>query len=174
MPEVLDRGDTAWMLTATALVLFMTIPGLALFYAGLVRTKNVLSVLMQCLTLTALMSILWLVFGYSLAFDASGMEAGSRGLHAFIDGELDAAGRAEVEQWLARHPEDAARLAAYSRQKAALHAAFDQLAAFRTSACVVNGPAYGEGFGLVFGTDEHVHLARPEVLYAELLRLVTG
>ena len=53
-------ADTAWMLTSTALVLFMTIPGLSLFYAGLVRVKNVLSVLMQCFTLTALMSVLWL------------------------------------------------------------------------------------------------------------------
>jgi Amt family ammonium transporter len=86
VPEALDRGDTAWMLTATALVLFMTIPGLALFYGGLVRTKNVLSVLMQCLTLTALVTILWLVFGYSLAFDTTGMEAGALGLHSFIGG----------------------------------------------------------------------------------------
>jgi len=64
----LDSGDTAWILASTALVLFMTIPGLALFYGGLVRTKNVLSVLMQCLTLTALISLLWLLGGYSLAF----------------------------------------------------------------------------------------------------------
>lgn len=82
----LDSGDTAWMLVATAFVLFMTIPGLALFYGGLVRTKNVLSVLMQCLALTALMSVLWLAFGYSLAFDTTGMEAGKVGLHAFIGG----------------------------------------------------------------------------------------
>ena len=54
--EVLNSGDTAWMLTATALVLFMTVPGLALFYAGMVRSKNVLSVLMQCFAITALMS----------------------------------------------------------------------------------------------------------------------
>ena len=64
----LDTGDTAWILTSTALVLFMTIPGLSLFYAGLVRSKNVLSVLMQCFSITCLISILWLVFGYSLAF----------------------------------------------------------------------------------------------------------
>ena len=57
--EAINSGDTAWMLTATALVLFMTIPGLALFYAGMVRSKNVLSVLMQCFAITALMSILW-------------------------------------------------------------------------------------------------------------------
>ncbi len=64
----LNTGDTAWILTSTALVLFMTIPALALFYGGLVRTKNVLSVLMQCLVLTAAMSVLWVVVGYSLAF----------------------------------------------------------------------------------------------------------
>ncbi len=57
----LDSGDTAWMLTSTALVLFMTIPGLSLFYAGMVRSKNVLSVLMQCFTITALMTVLWTV-----------------------------------------------------------------------------------------------------------------
>ena len=62
--EVLDSGDTAWILVSTALVLFMTIPGLALFYAGLVRSKNVLSVLMHCFALTGLMSVLWLAFGY--------------------------------------------------------------------------------------------------------------
>ncbi len=65
----IDSGDTAWMLTATALVLFMTIPGLSLFYAGMVRSKNVLSVLMQCFAITGLMSILWAFWGYSLAFD---------------------------------------------------------------------------------------------------------
>jgi Amt family ammonium transporter len=79
-----DSGDTAWMLTATALVLFMTIPGLALFYAGLVRTKNVLSVLMQCFALTALITLLWLIDGYSLAFATTGMEKGVTNLHSFI------------------------------------------------------------------------------------------
>jgi len=69
-------ADTAWMLTSTALVLFMTIPGLSLFYAGLVRVKNVLSVLMQCFALTALMSVLWFVVGYTLAFGSSGVEQG--------------------------------------------------------------------------------------------------
>lgn len=82
----LDTGDTAWMLASTGLVLFMTIPGLSLFYGGLVRTKNVLSVLMQCLALTGLMTILWLAIGYSLAFDSTGMVAGETGLHAFIGG----------------------------------------------------------------------------------------
>jgi Amt family ammonium transporter len=86
----IDSGDTAWILTATALVLFMTIPGLSLFYAGLVRTRNVLSVLMQCFVLTALMTLLWLAYGYSLAFDTGGMEAGVTNLHSFI-GTLDKA-----------------------------------------------------------------------------------
>ena len=66
--DTFSGADTAWMLTATALVLFMTIPGLALFYGGLVRTKNILSVLMQCFVMAAFMSILWVVAGYSLAF----------------------------------------------------------------------------------------------------------
>ena len=66
----LERGDTAWMLTSTALVLFMTIPGLSLFYGGLVRSRNVLSILMQCFALTCLISIIWLVCGYSLAFSS--------------------------------------------------------------------------------------------------------
>jgi len=82
--EGLDSGDTAWILASTALVLFMMLPGLALFYGGLVRTKNVLSVLMQCIALAGTISILWLAFGYSLAFDTTGMTAGATGLHAFI------------------------------------------------------------------------------------------
>ena len=64
----LDTGNTAWILTSTALVLFMTLPGLALFYGGLVRSKNVLSVLMQCFAIAGVASILWLILGYSLAF----------------------------------------------------------------------------------------------------------
>ena len=82
----LDTGDTAWMLTATVLVLFMTIPGLALFYAGMVRSKNVLSVLMQCFAATALMTVLWTLYGYSLAFDTTGMEGGTINLASFIGG----------------------------------------------------------------------------------------
>jgi Amt family ammonium transporter len=66
--ETIDSGDTAWMLTSTALVLMMTLPGLALFYGGLVRSKNVLSVLVQCLISAGLMGVLWIVAGYSLAF----------------------------------------------------------------------------------------------------------
>ena len=70
--DTLNSGDTAWMIVATALVLFMTIPGLSLFYSGMVRNKNVLSVLMQCFAITALMSVLWAIYGYSLAFDDGG------------------------------------------------------------------------------------------------------
>ena len=69
---VLNSGDTAWMLTATALVLFMTIPGLSLFYAGMVRSKNVLSVLMQCFAITSLMTVLWVLYAYSIAFGGEG------------------------------------------------------------------------------------------------------
>jgi Amt family ammonium transporter len=69
---VLNSGDTAWMLTATALVLFMTIPGLSLFYAGMVRSKNILSVLMQCFAITSLITILWVFYGYSIAFGGDG------------------------------------------------------------------------------------------------------
>ncbi len=71
--QTIDSGDTAWMLTSTALVLFMTLPGLALFYAGLVRRRNALSVLMQCFAIACVMSILWVVCGYSLAFGESSM-----------------------------------------------------------------------------------------------------
>jgi Amt family ammonium transporter len=72
----LDRGDTAWLITATALVLFMTLPGLALFYAGLVRAKNVLSILMQCFGITCVVSLLWLVAAYGLTFGDGGSAQG--------------------------------------------------------------------------------------------------
>ncbi len=72
-----DSGDTAWMLVSSLLVLMMTIPGLALFYGGLVRTKNVLSVLMQCFAIVCMISLLWLVYGYSVAFDTTGMQVGA-------------------------------------------------------------------------------------------------
>ncbi|MFT7266956.1 MAG: Amt family ammonium transporter [Porticoccus sp.] len=70
--ETLDGANTAWIITATALVLFMTLPGLSLFYAGLVRAKNVLSVLMQCFAITCIASLIWLICGYSLAFSDGG------------------------------------------------------------------------------------------------------
>mgnify|MGYP003332367935 CR=1 FL=1 len=82
-----DSGDTAWLLTSTALVLFMTIPGLALFYAGLVRARNVLSVLMQCFVLVCAVSILWVTVGYSLAFSEGGINGFIGGLGgAFLSG----------------------------------------------------------------------------------------
>ena len=68
----MNGADTAWIIVATALVLFMTLPGLALFYGGLVRARNVLSVLMQCISIACLMSVLWLVAGYSIAFGDGG------------------------------------------------------------------------------------------------------
>jgi len=69
--QAIDTGDTAWMLTSTALVLFMTLPGLALFYAGLVGSRNVLSVIMQCFSIACLVSVIWVICGYSLAFGGS-------------------------------------------------------------------------------------------------------
>ncbi|MEO1916405.1 MAG: ammonia channel protein, partial [Myxococcales bacterium] len=66
--DTINSGDTAWMITASLLVLLMTLPGLALFYGGLVRTKNVLSVLMQCLISAGMIGVMWVVVGYSLAF----------------------------------------------------------------------------------------------------------
>lgn len=82
-----DPGHTAWMLTSTALVLFMTMPGLALFYAGLVRGKNALSVMMQCVSIAALMSVLWFAIGYSLAFTSGNAFIGdfSKGFLAGVD-----------------------------------------------------------------------------------------
>ena len=73
----LDTGDTAWMLTSSALVLFMLLPGLSLFYGGLVRSKNVLSILMQCFTIACAMSLLWFAVGYSLAFSGDGKWIGN-------------------------------------------------------------------------------------------------
>ncbi|MEY2908310.1 MAG: hypothetical protein RLZZ602_833 [Pseudomonadota bacterium] len=74
--DEISAADTSWLLTSTALVLFMTLPGLSLFYGGLVRVRNVLSVLMQCFALTALMSLVWFVAGYTVAFGSSGVEQG--------------------------------------------------------------------------------------------------
>ena len=84
MADDLNSGDTAWMLTSTALVLFMTIPGLALFYAGMVRSKNVLSVMMQCFAITCLVSVLWALYAYSLAFDTTGMTEHVTNFHSFV------------------------------------------------------------------------------------------
>jgi Amt family ammonium transporter len=81
----LDSGNTAWMIMATALVLFMTIPGLSLFYAGMVRSKNVLSVMMQCFAITCLISILWALYAYSLAFSGGNSFIGDLS-KAFLSG----------------------------------------------------------------------------------------
>jgi Amt family ammonium transporter len=83
--DVLDSGDTAWMLTATALVLFMTIPGLSLFYAGMVRAKNALSVMMQCFTICCVMTVLWVIYVYSLAFSGGSAFVGDLSM-AFMAG----------------------------------------------------------------------------------------
>ena len=84
-PPKLDAANTAWMLTASVLVLFMTLPGLALFYAGLVRMKNVLSVLMQCFAITCIVTLAWLVVGYSIAFGEGNAWWGGLG-KAFFSG----------------------------------------------------------------------------------------
>ncbi|HML64529.1 MAG TPA: ammonium transporter [Dysgonomonas sp.] len=76
-PTVLNSGNTAWVIVATVLVMMMTIPGLALFYGGLVRQKNILSILMQCLMATGIISIIWVAFGYSWVFGTSFMDSGS-------------------------------------------------------------------------------------------------
>ena len=75
----MDTGNTAWIITSTALVLFMTLPGLALFYAGLVRASNILSVLMHCFTIACVSSIAWLVIAYSIAFSGNGAYVGDLG-----------------------------------------------------------------------------------------------
>src|SRR3569832_2358741 len=89
----LNSGDTAWMLTSTALVLLMTIPGLALFNAGMVRAKNVLSVLMQCFAITSLITVLWMKLSYSLAFETTGMQKGVTNINS-CGGGRGGAGRA--------------------------------------------------------------------------------
>ncbi|MGH1370964.1 MAG: ammonium transporter [Cellvibrionaceae bacterium] len=83
--DTLSGANTAWILTATALVLFMTLPGLSLFYGGLVRTKNVLSILMQCFAIACVASLIWLIFGYSLAFGEGGAWVGDFS-RVFMDG----------------------------------------------------------------------------------------
>src|SRR5579863_3507456 len=88
----IDHGDTSWMLSASALVLFMTLPGLALFYAGLVRVKNSLSVMLHCVAIACLVSVLWIAVGYSLAFSGSAPWIGDLS-QAFLAG----IGRGDVE-----------------------------------------------------------------------------
>ena len=89
LADSVDSGDTAWILTSTALVLFMTLPGLSLFYGGLVRSKNVLSVLMQCFMIACAVTIIWIFVGYSMAFaDGGGMNAWVGGLSNAFLGEV--------------------------------------------------------------------------------------
>src|ERR1051326_1056437 len=85
-PLKIDSGDTAWMLTSTALVLMMTVPGLALFYGGMVRKMNVLATVMQSFAVTCLVTVLWMIIGYSLAFtegtpSLGGLRRRPRGAH---------------------------------------------------------------------------------------------
>src|SRR5579863_3831693 len=88
-PELPNKGDTAWMLTSTALVLLMSVPALALFYGGLVRTKNMLSVLMQVFVGFSLITVLWCIYGYSLAFTPGNAVLGGLS-RLFLDGTFDA------------------------------------------------------------------------------------
>ncbi len=85
-PPAVDTGDTAWMLMAVCLVLLMTIPGLFLFYGGMVRSKNALSVVMQCFAICCMVTIIWTIYGYSMAFSTAGMEKGVTNLASFFGG----------------------------------------------------------------------------------------
>src|SRR5581483_11039270 len=87
-PPVPNKGDTAWMLTSTALVLLMSVPALALFYGGLVRTKNMLSVLMQVFVAFSLITVLWCIYGYSLAFTEGNAYIGGLS-RLFLNGTFD-------------------------------------------------------------------------------------
>lgn len=86
--EAVNSGDTAWILTSTALVLMMTLPGLSLFYAGMVRQANVLSIFMQCFVIACVITIVWVVIGYSLAFGDSGLSIGGSSLIGNLDNFL--------------------------------------------------------------------------------------
>lgn len=86
MNSPIDSGDNAWMLMSTALVLMMTAPGLILFYGGLVRSKNVLSTMMHSLVLMGLVSMLWMICGYSLAFAPGNAFVGNPLTHFFLHG----------------------------------------------------------------------------------------
>ena len=100
--SALNSGDTAWMLVSTVLVLFMIVPGLALFYGGLVRTKNMLSVLMQCLVVASVMMVVWVVYGYSLAFtDGGSLNAYVGGLSkAFLAGVTPASESGSIPEYV--------------------------------------------------------------------------
>ena len=88
-PPSFDKGDMAWMLTSTALVLLMSVPALALFYGGLVRSKNMLSVLMQVFVTFSLITVLWCIYGYSLAFTEGNAFFGSFNTRLFLKGVFD-------------------------------------------------------------------------------------
>ncbi len=94
-------GANAWQMTSTALVLFMTLPGLALFYGGLVRRKNVLSVMAQCLFITGLVTILWFLCGYSLVFHDGGKFLGGLG-YAFLNG-VDSSPNGNYSNWVSQN-----------------------------------------------------------------------
>src|ERR1700704_4233581 len=96
----LNPADTAWMLTASVLVLFMTLPGLALFYAGLARAKNVLSILMQCFSITCIVTLAWVAVGYSIAFgDGGASNAWYGGLgKAFLAGLRVSTGKGSIPE----------------------------------------------------------------------------
>ena len=132
-PVIANSGDTAWLITATALVLFMTLPGLALFYAGLVRAKNVLSILIQCFAITCVVSLLWLAVGYSLAFSDGG------GAQDFI-GSLDKAFLAGV-----------GRDAVSGSIPESVFFMFQMTFAIITPALVIGGFAERMRFGVVLG-----------------------
>lgn len=83
---VLNSGDTAWMMISSVLVLMMLVPGLALFYGGMVRSKNFLSVFTQCFAVAGIIGILWVIYGYSLFADTTGMEEGVVNVHSLIGG----------------------------------------------------------------------------------------
>src|SRR6266487_4376625 len=98
-------GHNAWMMTCAALVLFMTLPGLALFYGGLVRAKNVLSVLAQCFGITGLVAILWWLFGYSFVFaggDGAGAWLGDFKKHALLNG-VDSTPTTDYAYWVSHN-----------------------------------------------------------------------
>jgi len=97
--DVLSAGDTAWMLTSSALVLMMTLPGLALFYGGLVRGKNVLSIFMQCMVSAGVMGVLWVLVGYSLAFSGDGTFIGNLD-KMFLDGILPDTLRGTIPEYV--------------------------------------------------------------------------
>src|SRR4030095_12540286 len=98
-PPAIDSGDTAWVLAASALVLMMTLPGLALFYGGLVRTKNVLNILVQCFACAAIIGVLWILVGYSLSFSGTGSFVGD-----FAKAGLTGVGRDSVPANIATPP----------------------------------------------------------------------